>query len=610
MQQFGVGPMTGILMNPAPPLCARGDVLSSNATASDPMMTTIKNITLRPVQQQALEGVARCVAAGKRRLLGIAPTGFGKTIVFCHLRDFLGMPTARVLIIAHRDELVSQAVEKYQTYDFTTRLSVEKGSSFAYAGADVVVASLQSLQPKRLQQLIKRWGMPDIVITDEAHHATASTYRKIYETLNITADGPIIHLGVTATPKRTDKKTLRELFDDVAFTYAIGDIIKMGHLAPLAAYQVQTDVDLDAVRTSAGDFIEHELSEAISTPERNARIVSAYEQIMPGQRALVFAADIAHSKQLAERFIEAGHRAKHVDGSTPTHLRRAILADFARGDVNIVVNCNLLTEGFDDPAIDGIILARPTKSTTLYTQMIGRGMRTAPGKTRCIVIDITDNSTRHHIMSVAELVGLPKKFKLNGKLAHEVKERYDRAIERTPLAAEVLTSAEGLERLEKIDPEKRMGVLTKAILDRAKRTQTYLPVDLLRPRNHGEEHGAKLLWVPTSEDRFQLHVDDNAAFVVAANTLNSWEFFRLGTTDVLGCYANPAEAFQDAEKLVREHHKDRIPLLDADAPWRAQPASPKQRKKLRHMHIDAPRRGMTKGHASDLIGLAELAQHS
>jgi len=567
-------------------------------------------LSLRDVQRDGLDAIREAVASGQRRILGVAPTGFGKTILFSHVRAHLRFPEdAKVLILVHRDELAQQAVEKYQACTPGTIIGIEKGDAHAAPMDSVVVASVQSLKGKRLQDFARRWGVPVLVITDEAHHATAPSYQAIYTFFGITPTGGIVHIGVTATPKHDDNIELEAVFDVIAFSFTLAEIIERGYLVPLVGYRVETTTSLDAVHTLAGDFNERELADAVDNPIRNARVVSAYRDITPGRRALVFAASVAHSMNLREMFERAGYRAAHIDGTTPMLDRRELLKAYGRGEYDVMCNCAVLTEGYDEPAIEVVIIARPTKSGALYAQMIGRGARLNEGKTKCAVIDIVDATKKHSVVSLPTLLGLPATMDLKGRSATAAARKYERMVKESPLAAMLIKNVKTLESLDSVQADARLAFLVKELLDGAKRTQQYVSVDLLKPPPMPvEASAASMAWVATGNDQYMLAMSRGAeSVIVQQDVLGHYtvDHRENGNRSTIGQFPALLPALRAGESWVRANREQQVGLL-AKAPWRRDPASDKQLAALKRFRIECPP-NMTKGEASAALDIATAA---
>lgn len=257
------------------------------------------------------------------------------------------------------------------------------------------------------------------VVAHNCHHAVAPTYQRVINWLQ--AD---LTLGITATPYRGDKLSIGGVFKDgVAYSYAAPEGIRDGWLCDARGYRPGTDVLLDQVPTRAGDFEPEALAAAVDTQDRNRVAVESVIKLAPGRRTLAFTASVDHAYHLAETFREHGVEAEAIDGSIPKHQRREILARFMRGEIRVLCNCAVLTEGYDDTAVSAILLARPTKSLGLWTQMVGRGLRQAPGKTDCVIIDMADSTTRHQLVGMHTLIGMDRPFRDGQTLTEAVEER-------------------------------------------------------------------------------------------------------------------------------------------------------------------------------------------
>jgi superfamily II DNA or RNA helicase len=562
---------------------------------------------LRDYQRDALNAVSTLVQSGARRLIVALPTGGGKTIVFSHLAETLGLaPDQKVLILAHRDELVQQAVDKYLAVNPGEMIGIEKASKKATPFDRVCVASVQTLQGNRLGEFLARWGYPALIVTDEAHHAVGPNYRDIYDACGVTANGSTIHVGVTATPKRADKVGLDGTFDVVAYSIGIGDLVKRGHLVSLVGYRVTTNVDLDKVRVVAGEFNQGDLGAAVNTPQRNARVVQAYQDITPNRKALVFAATVAHSKDLASTFKHAGYRAEHLDGATPAADRRKILADFASGEIEVLCNCAVLTEGYDEPSLEVVIIARPTKSTVLYAQMIGRATRLHPGKAKAAVIDMVDASRKHSVVSLPSLLGLPPSFNLGGRDATAMAERWERLANQNPDAAALINDAQTLMRLDKTPTGDEMAVVVKKLMAEAKASSTYIPIDLFRtpalpPDMAGLTH---MTWVPAGDDSFRLRIR-NAVITITGNLVGLYRVLvrhKSGVSTDLGTHRGHRDAFTAAEAWVRSSRGEELNFLDKRVSWRQKPAQQAQLDFLRRHRVKFDPK-ITRGEASSAIDL-------
>ena len=371
-----------------------------------------------PYQEKFIQSFFDAIADGERRMLGVLPTGTGKTVCFVEIAKRLNVPT---LILAHRDELIEQAVTKLREVWTDAPVGVIKGKRNE-TGYQVTVASVQSLHRRRLDSL-PTYGL---IVTDEAHHAAAPSYRRIYHRYGLLDESPdkknplkpldceTLHLGVTATPKRSDNKGLKAIFDKIIFEAKLFDFVPR-YLADLKIRGVDTSLDLSRIRVSqlTRDFDEAQLGKVMMDDELTSGIFRAYQDLAhERRRTLVFCVNREHAHWLYEYFSDRGVSCGYADYKTPPDERKQTLDDFRRGELNALFNVMLFTEGFDLPAIDCILIARPTKSPLLLTQMIGRGTRTAEGKEDCMIIDTALWQRGTDAVSVASLFNInPEELK-------------------------------------------------------------------------------------------------------------------------------------------------------------------------------------------------------
>jgi superfamily II DNA or RNA helicase len=325
------------------------------------------------------------------RQLGVLPTGAGKTILFSRLaQDY---QPRRTLILAHREELITQAVDKLRV-STGIEAQVEMGEDRAALDAPVVVASVQTLMREKRRE---RWPRDHfgLVVVDEAHHALADSY---LNTLGHFHDHAKV-LGVSATPDRGDKKNLGRYFENIACEVTLLDLINLGWLSPIQVKTVPLGMDLRGVRTSHGDFSADDLGHALEPYlEQIADVLVEHRH----RKTLVFLPLIAVSKRFAQICRDRGLLAEHVDGQTTE--RQATLGRFKRDETRILCNAMLLTEGYDEPSIDCVVCLRPTKIRALYSQIIGRGTRIWPGKDHLLVLDFLWQAEEHTLMRPANLI--------------------------------------------------------------------------------------------------------------------------------------------------------------------------------------------------------------
>lgn len=358
-------------------------------------------LTPREYQLEALEVIAARRSDGISRQLVSLPTGCGKTIIFALLAKALNV---RTIIIAHTQELITQAIAKLKIVWPEVDVGIVKADS-DNVNAQVVVASIQTASKDKRLQRLKQQGF-GLLIIDEAHHSAALSYTNVMRELGFFDGDPNkLLVGVTATPKRGDGIGLGSVFEEIVFERSMSTMIRAGYLSSLVGKQIFTKVELESVGIRSGDFIPSELSRMVNTEQRNQLIVDNYMSYAhERKKTLVFAVDVAHAKELAEVFVRNGIPAKAVYGGMDNEDRESTLKDFSEGKYRVLTNCQLLAEGFDEPSIDCVIMGRPTRSSALFTQMIGRGTRTFPTKKDCLILDFCDNSAKHDLCTYKNML--------------------------------------------------------------------------------------------------------------------------------------------------------------------------------------------------------------
>ena len=350
--------------------------------------------TLRPYQQAARDAIHAQWDAGRARTLLVLPTGTGKTIVFASVAADQVRAGNRVLILAHRGELLEQAADKLRR---STGLvcAVEKAEATCLdSWYRVVVGSVQTLQRTARLERFPRDYFGTIII-DEAHHAITDGYRRI---LDYFEDAKV--LGVTATPDRGDMRSLGEVFDSLAFEYKLTDAIKEGYLCKIMAQTIPLNLDISSVTMSGGDYAVGELCTALDP--YLGQIAAEMRERCKGRKTVVFLPLIKTSQKFRDLLNAHGFCAAEVNGQS--NDRKEVLADFDAGRYNVLCNSMLLTEGWDCPSVDCVVILRPTKVRSLYSQMVGRGTRLAPGKTDLLLLDFLWMTDKHELCRPADLV--------------------------------------------------------------------------------------------------------------------------------------------------------------------------------------------------------------
>lgn len=369
----------------------------------------------RAYQVAAIDAARSRFAAGDRATVVVLPTGAGKTVVFSEIARRAAERGHRVLVLAHRAELLEQARAKIQAVAPSLRVDLERAEHRATDAAHVVVASVPTLRGARLE----RWPRDAfrLIVVDEAHHATAASYRRILEHF---AGARV--LGFTATPDRADGESLREVFPSVAFSMSMLDLIRAGYLAPLTARTVRVDAfDLSGAQVIGGDVGEGDVARALGRPGVLDAIAELLVQHTGERSTIAFVAGVDRAHELARLLEARGCTAVAVDGTTAPDARRAAFDAFSAGHVRFLVNVGVATEGTDVPRCSCVAVVRPTMSRGLFVQMVGRGVRpfgawddepaspearklaiAASSKPDCLLLNFAPSNARHRLVAPAD----------------------------------------------------------------------------------------------------------------------------------------------------------------------------------------------------------------
>ena len=349
---------------------------------------------LRPYQSEAKQAIFNQWDQGKKKTLLVLPTGCGKTIVFAKVTEDCVRQGKRVLIMAHRGELLDQAADKIMK---ATGLgsAVEKAEESCLGSwYRIVVGSVQSLtRPQRLAKFKQDYF--DTIIIDEAHHCLSDSYQRVLEHF---PDAEV--LGVTATPDRGDMRNLGQYFESLAYEYTLPQAIKSGYLVPIKAMTIPLQLDLTGVGIQSGDFKASDLGTALDP--YLYQIADEMIKYCKDRKTVAFLPLVKTSQKFCEILNQKGFRAAEVNGESAD--RAQILADYDAGRYNVLCNSMLLTEGWDCPTVDCIIVLRPTKVRSLYSQMVGRGTRLAPEKADLLLLDFLWHTERHELCHPASLI--------------------------------------------------------------------------------------------------------------------------------------------------------------------------------------------------------------
>lgn len=385
------------------------------------------SLTLRPYQREALESIKMKLGAMTNRQLVKLPTGMGKTVIFASLPDYLKL-RKRMLIVVHREELARQAVEKLKKWNSGRSVGIEMGE-LSSNNEDLVVVGVQTIGKRDSPRLLQFDPHDfDAVVCDESHHSTSRSYQNIFNHFRVVQDVGRLSLGVTATVARADRKGLGDVYQEIVYDMSLLDGINQGWLVDLRGIRISTQTSLDRVHSVAGEFNLGELTGAVNTFRRNDLAARSWLDHAQSRQTLAFAVDIQHAKDLATAFKLHGVAAEAIWGSDSERAEKA--KAHRAGKLKVLVNVGIYTEGYDDPSIGCILLARPTKSEGLFTQMIGRGTRLPQGinnlhdarkagipisKEDCIVLDMVDVTSKHSLITLPTLFGVNKDMDLRGK---------------------------------------------------------------------------------------------------------------------------------------------------------------------------------------------------
>ena len=339
-------------------------------------------MTLRPYQNQLANDIRAAFGSGANRPLAVSPTGSGKTVLFSYITSQVLKRGSRVIIVAHRREILDQISATLK------RVGVPHG--FIQAGKS---ASIQPAMVASIQTLARRLDTvpaPDLVIIDEAHHSVSKSYVQMF------AAWPTAKfIGVTATPERLDGKGLGAMFDRMVMGPSVQWLIDNGFLAQPVYYAPREVVDLSQVHTVAGDFDRSEAEEIVDTPRITGDAVTHYVRFCNRQRAVAFCISVAHAQHVADTFNSCGIPSASIDGTLDPEVRKQRVENLTAGKILVLTSCELISEGFDLPAVNAAILLRPTHSLSMHLQQVGRALRPYPGKTNAIILDHVGNCLRH-----------------------------------------------------------------------------------------------------------------------------------------------------------------------------------------------------------------------
>ncbi|MCL6445090.1 MAG: DEAD/DEAH box helicase [Alicyclobacillus sp.] len=532
------------------------------------------HIQLRPYQQEAVNAFFDALPDHRRQLI-VLPTGAGKTVVFGAIarRFYQEVDKTRpILVIAHRSELLDQAEQKIQFVwpgVFIGRIQAGRNEQLG----EVLLASTQTLVAGR--QVTK----PGLIIYDECHHSRAEGTLGVLERLGVFEPGGPPLLGVTATPSRSDRTELGDIFEHLTYERTILQMIMDGYLSDVRGIKVEVPgLNLAAIRTTGGDYNAKDLSYVMNIEEALDAVVDAVRTHAPGRKSLVFAVDVRHAKALADRFKHAGMPCASIHGGMPAEERASILRAFAENRLRILVNCQILTEGYDQPDVDAVVIARPTRSQALYTQMVGRALRLHPNKADALVLDLTGASEDKSLQTFTRLM--------------KTQRRSQTETVKVASGANGMDDELQMENGESVS-EWLIRVETTNRQKREKAEQVAQAINLFANRSRYRWHQVK--------DTFAISYEDSRWAYLYRDGDDYWPVLELNNEKFMPLYdkAVPLEYAQGIAEGLLQLLESKIIQKEAD--WRSAPMSPRQKyilDKYRIQYDDTWTRGM----ASDALG--------
>jgi len=520
----------------------------------------------REYQVKCHQNVKEAYDRGKQGLLVSMATGTGKTGVGVGIGTFLGVK-GKILWLSQTEELIFQTKEEFRYQYPSSRCGIEMGNLFSRGHDDIIIASVQSLG-KAGSSRIERF-IPEefsLIVCDEAHHSTPNntTYSRIFDHFGVSKtdgrrkkDSPLL-VGLTATPNRGDNIGLNLVYDELVFSYGIRDAILDGWLTPLECKSIFTDTDLDSVRSNAGDFVNKELEHIVNNFQRNELIFQSWEELASDRQTLAFCVNVAHAEELNRHFRQKGVASAVVHGETVE--RKDILKAYANKEIRVLFNIKVLTEGYNDPDTSCIIMARPTKSSLLFTQMIGRGTRLQRGlknfkyaisetifKRDCLILDVVDNTTKHRdsLMSMPKMFGMPLRTKVNKQNILKLEDEFKETQRSNPSV-----DFSNLEDIGKID----YYIKDVNLFD------VSVPKEI--------EEASKFMWYKINNDDYVLNLPNKTYITVHKNLLGKFELRAKGSDDL----QETANSFQEALNYCEQWascrlEKHQMGFLKREASW-------------------------------------------
>lgn len=576
---------------------------------------------LRPYQVEALKASADAEKRGVTRQLWVCATGLGKTVmVGAHIA---ARGTPKTFGFMHREELINQAAEKLKIFNPSASFGIEKAEFRCDPEKNnIILASVQTVGRKdgqRLSRIPKEW--PQYVWLDEAHHAPNDSNLTVLNYFGLYGDNPrkdILLVGSTATPDRLDEMGYDKIFDDVVYRYGLREAIKDGWLADVRAWRLNSDLDLGRVRVVKGDFVDKDLEEAIDDSRMKEVAVESWVSKCRGRRSLFFCVTKRHAHEVAEALKEKGAKAAVIVDDTPKDERKAAIAAFRKGDLEVITNCSVFSEGYDEPSIECIHILKPTRSRAAYSQMLGRGTRKTETKSFVEIYDYT--AQVHDICSVGQIFGLPDSWEMKGQSVEEDAKKLEEV--ETELGLKTDGAKDMPDLLGRIR-ERRMEMIRSTLTD------TGLPGGLAWIRPSQTKERWVIAWRNETEQQMSRVPQGRrreAGETIARDRV--WgvheriEVFRneLGLYEAKIARSGPegsdlrsgkidgdrslTKLIQRLEKRIKDKRPYKLQLLKKDARWRHEAATDAQKEILRKKGVPGEMLpNLSKGDAAGLINV-------
>jgi superfamily II DNA or RNA helicase len=534
----------------------------------------------RYYQTEMLDAAEASFDKGVRKMVLASATGTGKSYVFSKLYErFKKRLPKRMLIIAHSEELVRQNAATAKEVNPDAKVGIEQGETQSDPDCDIISGCIYSLnRGKRLERMIN----VDKIVVDEAHHAVADSYQTF---LSEVWTPEKLLVGMTATPTRGDGRPLGEVFESIPYVYSLRQAIADGYLVEPCGFTLRTKIDLSEVKKgSSGDYQKDALAAAINTAERNQQIVQFWRHYAADKRTVVFCATIEHARKMCDAFQLAGVQTAYIWGDDPD--RELKISMHQKGEIDVLCNVGILVEGYNDPNIGCVVLARPTVSPVLFAQMVGRVTRLAPGKFVGLVLDVVDSVGKNTLLTLPTLFGMPWSIQLNGHSAYAAVKRIEELQETHP----------GID-FTKLDDFTQLD----AFVEKAKLFEVRFPKEI--------EENSSLMWHKSIEGGYRINVpkpdkDTKGGYVrVFQNALDKWEINGIiGGARFHGFRAGMEDAIKTADEQITRRAGSVMKLLNRKATWHKEKPSIGQELLWKKIMGGRPfPEGATKGEVSKLI---------